>query len=86
VSRVGAGERRAADISPAGVRAAEPGVGVRAGVGRRVTEQFLDPEQLVVLRDALAAGPGAPVLIWPQLVATARSEIVVVVGLAGAVG
>ena len=57
--------------------AGEAREGAGAGVARRVVELLLDAQQLVVLRDALGLRAGAPVLIWPQLVATARSAIVV---------
>jgi hypothetical protein len=47
-----------------------------AGVAGGVVELLLDAQQLVVLGHALGRA-GAPVLIWPQSVATARSAIVV---------
>ena len=53
-----------------GVERAPPAV--RGGLA----ELLLDAQQLVVLRDPVGAA-GAPVLICPQLVATARSAIVV---------
>src|SRR6185437_3309244 len=62
----------------------EPGIGVGTGVGRRVTEQLLDPEQLVVLCDPLAACGGAGL----DLAAVGGDGQVrdrSVVGLAGAV-
>ena len=50
---------------------------VPARVDGPVAELLLDPQQLVVLRHAVARATGAPVLIWPAFVATARSAIVV---------
>ena len=47
----------------------------RPGIGRGLTEVFLDAQQLVELRRAVDRA-GAPALIWPQFVATARSAIV----------
>ena len=48
------------------------------GRGRaRRAQLLLDPQQLVVLGHAVACATGAPVLIWPQPVATARSAMVV---------
>ena len=45
-----------------------------ARVDRRLAQRLLEPEQLVVLGDPVRRA-GAPVLIWPALVATARSAI-----------
>jgi len=43
----------------------------------RLSAQFvLDPQQLIVLGGAVGGAPASPVLIWPQLVATARSAMV----------
>ena len=55
-----------------------PSRGKARGAGDRaaVADLLLDPQELVVLRDAIGSD-GAPVLIWPQLVATAMSAIVV---------
>ena len=50
--------------------------GTHAGVVRHVAQHLLDSQQLVVLGDAICA-PGAPLLIWPALVATAMSAMVV---------
>ena len=41
-----------------------------------VAELLFDPQQLVVLRHAVAAARREPVLIWPVPRATARSAIV----------
>lgn len=46
-----------------------------AGVARGVAEFFLDPQELVVFGEAVERAR-LPVLICPQLVATARSAMV----------
>src|SRR6185503_12724355 len=53
-----------------------PGERAPAGVPRRVAELFFDPQQLVYFATR-SERAGAPVLIWPQPVATARSAMVV---------